>query len=180
MKIQKLAYNSCAWNSFVNHIKLHKVVNKLVSVYFLVCRSHYTDRCCCFWLWPWKLETALFLLPPAITLRFTFMWHSKAEQKSSLATRHAGTKRKRKYSSYSLLTSALDLGEWWASLPGRALPLRKGPAVPTGWEHGWVLELVWKQRLEKKSFVSAGDRTPVVQCVVRHCTDWATSVPFLV
>jgi hypothetical protein len=32
--------------------------------------------------------------------------------------------------------------------------------------------LVWTQQLEKKSF--AGDRTPVVQSIVRQYTDWAT------
>jgi hypothetical protein len=32
-------------------------------------------------------------------------------------------------------------------------------------------ELVWTQRLEEKFFASAGDRTPVVQFVVRHYTD---------
>jgi hypothetical protein len=32
----------------------------------------------------------------------------------------------RKYSSYLLLTSALDGGEWSASRPGRALPPGKG------------------------------------------------------
>jgi hypothetical protein len=34
-------------------------------------------------------------------------------------------------------------------------------------------------RLEKKSFASAGDRTPVVQSVVRHCTYGATPAPKL-
>jgi hypothetical protein len=36
---------------------------------------------------------------------------------------------------------------------------------------GWVSELVWTQRLEEKSFVSAGDRTSFFQFVVRHYTD---------
>jgi hypothetical protein len=31
--------------------------------------------------------------------------------------------------------------------------------------------LVWIQRLEEKSFASAGDRIPVVQSVVRHYTE---------
>jgi hypothetical protein len=67
------------------------------------------------------------------------------------------------------LTSALDGGEWSASCPGRALPPGKGPPVPIGQEAGWAPEPVWTQRLEKKS--SAGDRTPIVQPVVRHYTD---------
>jgi hypothetical protein len=76
----------------------------------------------------------------------------------------------RGYSSYSFLTSALDGGEWSASRPGRALPLGKGPQVPIEQEAGWASEPVWTQRLEEKSFTSAGDRTPIVQPVVRHYT----------
>jgi hypothetical protein len=44
-----------------------------------------------------------------------------------------------------------------------------------GQEAGWAPELVWMQRLEEKSFAPAGDRTPVIQSVVRHYTDWATT-----
>jgi hypothetical protein len=40
----------------------------------------------------------------------------------------------RRYSSYSLTTSALDGGEWSASRPGRALDAVKGPPVPIGQE----------------------------------------------
>jgi hypothetical protein len=46
------------------------------------------------------------------------------------ATRHGGAWVKRKYSSYSFLTSALDGGEWSASRPGRALPRGKDPRYP--------------------------------------------------
>jgi hypothetical protein len=35
------------------------------------------------------------------------------------------------------------------------------------------------QGLEGKSFASFGDRTPVVQSVARHYTDWATPSPRL-
>jgi hypothetical protein len=62
--------------------------------------------------------------------------------------------------SLSLLTSALDRGEWPASRPCRALPRGKTP-VPIVQEAGWVLEPVWTQRLEEKFFVPAGDRTPI-------------------
>jgi hypothetical protein len=48
---------------------------------------------------------------------------------------------------------------------------RKGPPVPIAQEAGWASELVWTQRLEEKSFASAGDQAPVVQSVVRHYTD---------
>jgi hypothetical protein len=83
----------------------------------------------------------------------------------------------RRYSSYSYLTSALDGGEWSASRPGRALPPGKEPPVPIGQEAGWAAEAVWTQRLEEKSSAPVGDRTPVVQSVVRYCTDWATPAP---
>jgi hypothetical protein len=69
-------------------------------------------------------------------------------------------------------TSALDGGEWSASRQGCALPPGKGPPVPVGQEAGWVTVPVWKQRLKEKSSASVGDRTPVVQSVVRHYTDF--------
>jgi hypothetical protein len=75
------------------------------------------------------------------------------------------------YSSYPFLTTALEGGEWSASRPGRALPPGKEPPVPTVQEAGWAPEPVWKQRLEEKSSAPVGDRTPVVQSVVRHYTD---------
>jgi hypothetical protein len=75
------------------------------------------------------------------------------------------------YSAYSFLTSALDGGEWSESRPGRALPTGKGPALRVVQEAGWAPEPVWTQRLEEKLFTPAGDRTPLVQSVVRHCTD---------
>jgi hypothetical protein len=47
----------------------------------------------------------------------------------------------------------------------------KGPPVPTVQEAVWDPEPVWTERLQEKSFASAGARTPVVQSVVRHYTD---------
>jgi hypothetical protein len=59
---------------------------------------------------------------------------------------------KRRYSSYSFSTSALDGGEWSVSRPGRAfLPQEKEPPVPIVQEAGWASEPVWTQRLEEKS-----------------------------
>jgi hypothetical protein len=75
----------------------------------------------------------------------------------------------RRHSSYSYLTSAPDGGEWSASRPGRALP-----PGPIRQEVVWAPESVWTQELEEKSSASVGDRTPVVQSVVSHYTDWAT------
>jgi hypothetical protein len=51
--------------------------------------------------------------------------------------------------------------------PSRALPPGKGPPVPTGQEARWASEPVWTQRLEEKFTASVGDRTLVVQSVVR-------------
>jgi hypothetical protein len=65
------------------------------------------------------------------------------------------------YSSYSITTSALDWGEWSESRPGRALTPGKEPPVPIIQEAGWAPEPVWTQRLEEKSSVPAGDRTPI-------------------
>jgi hypothetical protein len=62
---------------------------------------------------------------------------------------------KRRYSSYSFSTSALDGGEWSASRPGRALALGKGHPVPIVQEAGLAPEPVWTQRLEE----TYGDRT---------------------
>jgi hypothetical protein len=44
---------------------------------------------------------------------------------------------KRRYSSYSFTTSALDEDEWSASRPGRVLAPGKGPPG-TNWTGGWV------------------------------------------
>jgi hypothetical protein len=51
---------------------------------------------------------------------------------------------------------------WPSFTPG------KGPPVLIGQEAGWASELVWTQRLEEKSFVSAGDRTLVIQSAIKH------------
>jgi hypothetical protein len=37
------------------------------------------------------------------------------------------------------------------------------PPVPIVQEAGWAPEPVWTQRLEEKSFVPAGDRTPIAR-----------------
>jgi hypothetical protein len=74
--------------------------------------------------------------------------------------------RGRRYSSYSFLTSALD-GVSVRVTPRPRFTPGKGPAVPIGQEAGWAPELVRTQRLEKTSFASAGDRTPVVQSDTR-------------
>jgi hypothetical protein len=61
------------------------------------------------------------------------------------------------YSSDSVLTSALD------EVRGRALTPGKGHRYPLNRRLGGSQELVWTQKLWEKSFVAAGDRTPVIQ-----------------
>jgi len=75
-------------------------------------------------------------------------------------TRHGGACGERRYSSYSILASAL---EWSLSRPSRYLPPRKRPPVPIVQEAGWASEPVWTQRPEEKSTAPAGDRTPIAR-----------------
>jgi hypothetical protein len=88
----------------------------------------------------------------------------------------------RKYRSYWFSTSALDEGEWSASLPGSALAPgkgapEKGAPVSIIQETGWAPEPVWTQRLREKSFglcQGSNLNRPVIQPVSRLYTDWAT------
>jgi hypothetical protein len=59
--------------------------------------------------------------------------------------------------------------------PAALYPRRKGPRYPLDRRLGGPPEPVWTQGLEEKSSAPAGDRTPVVQPVVRHYTAWATA-----
>jgi hypothetical protein len=81
---------------------------------------------------------------------------------------HIGAKGER-HSSYSFLNSVLDGGEWSASRPGRVLPRERTPG--THWIGGWVGLRAGLDTGQIKPFASTGDRTPVVQSVVRHHTD---------
>jgi hypothetical protein len=83
------------------------------------------------------------------------------------------------YSSYSFFTLALGGGEWSKSCPGRALPLGKEPLLPIGLEAGWASELVWTQARVKVLYLCwrSNPSHVVIQSVVRHYTDWATSAP---
>jgi hypothetical protein len=74
-------------------------------------------------------------------------------------------------SSYSFLTSALDGVSRQRHAPAALYPL-----VPIGQEAGWPPEPVWTQRLEEKSFASAGDRNSDLLSfsLARHYTAWIT------
>jgi hypothetical protein len=54
-------------------------------------------------------------------------------------------------------------GEWSASRSSRALVPGKGLPVPIVQEAEWAPEPVCTQRIEEKSFASAGDRTPIAR-----------------
>jgi hypothetical protein len=93
---------------------------------------------------------------------------------------------KKRYSSYTFLTSALEGGEWSASRPGCALPPGKEAPVPIVQEVGWAPGPVWTQRLEEKSSASVRDRNkvmyssvncvPVVMSCVKCVTGGATVI----
>jgi hypothetical protein len=94
------------------------------------------------------------------TVKIThFLTVTPVRSKEKLSRYHnLGAKGKRRYISNSFLTSALDRGECSASRPGCAIPPGKVPSVAIVQDTGWVSEPVWTQRLEGKSFVSAGER----------------------
>jgi hypothetical protein len=64
--------------------------------------------------------------------------HSKKQSRYTQWRRLGGEE----YSSYSFTASALDGGEWSASLHGHALAPGKGPPVPIVQEAGWAPEPV--------------------------------------
>jgi hypothetical protein len=67
----------------------------------------------------------------------------------------------RMYSSYSFTTSALDGVNGERHAPSTLYSRGKDPPVPFVQEVGWAPDTVWTQRLEEKSFASAGDRTSI-------------------
>jgi hypothetical protein len=112
------------------------------------------------------LKNRFLLLIKKLTMRAVCTVKGKGVQ-----LRHGGVWGERRHSSYSFLTSALDGGELSASCLGRALSPGEGPPVHILQEAGWASDPVWTQKLGEKSSASVGDRTPVFQFVVRHCTD---------
>jgi hypothetical protein len=76
-------------------------------------------------------------------------------------------------SSTHSLTSALDVGEWSASRPGRLAPRERAPG--THWIGGWVgpravLDAVVKRRIPSPLWES-NPRTPIIQLVTQGYTD---------
>jgi hypothetical protein len=82
------------------------------------------------------------------------------------------------HSFYSVLTSALDGGEWSASRPDRAYPPERTPGPHLIW--GWVglravLDTEGRINILCVCWESNPD-SPVIQSVVRHYTAWATRI----
>jgi hypothetical protein len=91
--------------------------------------------------------------------------HSNVKLKLSYYN-HGGTCGKRKHSSYSFFTSALDGAEWSASRPGHDLPPGKELLVPVGQKAGWASEPVWTQAKKNPlPLPRIESRSPVVQSV---------------
>jgi hypothetical protein len=77
------------------------------------------------------------------------------------------------YSSTHFLTSALDGGEWSASLTVRFTPRERAPGIH--WIGGWVgpravLDAVMKRKIPSPRGES-NPRTPIVQPVAQRYTD---------
>jgi hypothetical protein len=75
------------------------------------------------------------------------------------------------------MTSTLDRESGQPHPPRPRFTLGNRPRYPLDREDGWVSELVSTQKVEERSFASVGDRTLVVQSVVRHCTDLDIPAP---
>jgi hypothetical protein len=71
-----------------------------------------------------------------------------------------------------LSPQTLEGGEWLVARPGHIY--FRGSPVPIVQEAGWVPEPVCTQTVEVKSSASVRDRTPAVQSVASHYTDWTT------
>jgi hypothetical protein len=82
-----------------------------------------------FWRTPRYIfrRKTLYIQTQVLTTR---SWNGRVKAKRCFTTRHGGDWRGWRYSSYSLLTSALDGGERSASRPGRALLRGKDTRYP--------------------------------------------------
>jgi hypothetical protein len=115
---------------------------------------------------------------PSISLTTQYPWSSCALfQLSTTPWRRIGEWR---YGFTNFLTSALDGGEWSASLPGRFTPRERTPG--THRIGGWVgprvvLDAVVKRKIPSRRRES-NPRTPIVHSVRQRYTDWAiTALP---
>jgi hypothetical protein len=91
------------------------------------------------------------------------------------APHHEGVLGEWRYISTLSLTSALDGGEWSASRLGRFTPRERAP--DTLWIWDWmgprtVLDEIVKAKIPSP-YRKSNPRTPIVQPVFQHYTDWA-------
>jgi hypothetical protein len=77
---------------------------------------------------------------------------------------------------HALLTSAVEGGEWSASRTGRFTSEERVPGIH--WIESWVVPRTGLVAVEKRKIPShcqeSNTRTPIVQAVASHYTDWAT------
>jgi hypothetical protein len=83
------------------------------------------------------------------------------------------------YSSYSLLTSVLDGGEWSVSRPGRALAPGKRPPVLLYRRLGGLRAGLDTEARVKNHFASAVDRTPIARSSSPYTDTTLTELPRL-
>jgi hypothetical protein len=86
-----------------------------------------------------------------------------SKNKTSPTTRIWRRRGERRYSSYSLMTSALDRGKWSGRRPGRALPPGKGPRYPLYRRLGMPQSRSGHRGYKKNPLASAGDRTSIAR-----------------
>jgi hypothetical protein len=75
------------------------------------------------------------------------------------------------YSSYLFIALALDGVSGQRHAPAALYPWGKDPQYPFDRRLGGPQSWSGSRGYRKKSFASAGDRTPIAQSVVRHYTD---------
>jgi hypothetical protein len=86
-----------------------------------------------------------------------------------------------RYCSTHSLISAPDGGEWSASRTGHFTPRERAPGTP--WIGGWVgpravLDTVVNRKTPGPHWES-NSRTPIIQPVAQHYTDWAITALFI-
>jgi hypothetical protein len=107
-----------------------------------------------------------------------FGYHKKLSLCFNRASRHEGVLGEWWYNSTHSLTSALDGGEWSASLPGGFIPRERVPG--THWIGGWVGPRAVLDAVVKRKIPSPrrkwNPRAPIVQPIAQRYTDcsWGT------
>jgi hypothetical protein len=155
---QRRSHRSSTWQKLIHYSRLLSIANSI---------RHNTERRHVFQIsyqervkgeWSLEGEGKCKVVP-------AFFW----------APRHEGILGEWRYSSTHSLTSALDGGEWSASVPAVLPPRERAPG--THWIGDWVgpracLDAVVKKKIPSSRRESK-PRTPIVKPIVQHYTDWA-------